>query len=151
MTQRPRSLTDKVEAVPLSYRLPDARINRLAGLMEVLVAESYKGKADFPELADQVGFGSIDSSPCWKRSKSPYLPESEEVSRVNPFGKKLHRRRYSAVKRDICRASGQARIYVRLMSAGSSTNVPATAPRKTGSSASLKITSAKMRQKGFYG
>ena len=57
MTQRPRGVIELVEAVPLSYRLPDAHLNRLAGLMEALAAEPYKGKADLPELADHMGFG----------------------------------------------------------------------------------------------
>ncbi len=57
MTQRQRGIAGKIEAVPLSYRLPDAHINRLAGLTEALAAEPYKGKADLPELADQMGFG----------------------------------------------------------------------------------------------
>jgi NitT/TauT family transport system ATP-binding protein len=57
MTQRPRGATEKVEAVPLSYRLPDANIGRLTGLMEVLAAEPYKGKADLPKLANQMGLG----------------------------------------------------------------------------------------------
>lgn len=55
MTKRPRGL--KAEAVPLSHRLPEAHVNRLAGLMEALAAEPYNGTADLPELADQMGFG----------------------------------------------------------------------------------------------
>lgn len=57
MTKRPRCAAGKVEAVPLSYRLPDAHINQLAGLMEALAGEPYNGRADLPELADQMGFG----------------------------------------------------------------------------------------------
>ena len=56
MTKRPRSAAGKVEAVPLSYRLPSAPINQLAGFMEALAAEPYNGRADLPELADQMGF-----------------------------------------------------------------------------------------------
>ena len=56
MTKRPRSAAGKVEAVPLSYRLPSASINQLAGFMEALAAEPYNGRADLPELADQMGF-----------------------------------------------------------------------------------------------
>lgn len=55
MTKRPRGA--KAEATPLSYRLPDAHVNRLAGLLEALAAEPYSGKADLPELAEQMGFG----------------------------------------------------------------------------------------------
>ncbi len=55
MTKRPRGA--KAEAAPLSYRLPDAHVNRLAGLLEALAAEPYSGKADLPELAEQMGFG----------------------------------------------------------------------------------------------
>ena len=57
MTKRPRSGPGKSEAVPLSYRLPSAPINQMAGLMEALAAEPYNGRADLPELADQMGFG----------------------------------------------------------------------------------------------
>ena len=57
MTKRPRSIAGKVEVVPLSYRLPSAQINQLAGLMEALAAEPYNGRADHPEIADQRGFG----------------------------------------------------------------------------------------------
>lgn len=57
MTKRPRSATGKAEAVPLSYRLPSAHVTQLAGLMEALSGEPYNGRADLPELADQMGFG----------------------------------------------------------------------------------------------
>jgi NitT/TauT family transport system ATP-binding protein len=57
MTQRSRGAGAKVEVVPISHRLPEAHVNRLAGLMEALAAEPYNGKADLPELADQMGFG----------------------------------------------------------------------------------------------
>jgi len=56
MTQRPRNAADKAEAVPLSYRLPSVHIYQMAGLMEALAGEPYNGKADLPELADQMGF-----------------------------------------------------------------------------------------------
>lgn len=55
MTKRPRG--PQVEAVPLSHRLPEAHVTQLAGLMEALAAEPYSGKADLPELAEQMGFG----------------------------------------------------------------------------------------------
>ena len=57
MTQRPRSAGGKLEAVPMSHRLPEAHVNQLAGLVEALAAEPYNGKADLPELAEQMGFG----------------------------------------------------------------------------------------------
>ena len=57
MTKRPRSAAGKAEAVPLSYRLPTAHVNQLAGLMEALAGEPYNGRADLPEIADQMGFG----------------------------------------------------------------------------------------------
>ena len=57
MTKRPRSVSGKSEAVALSYRLPTAPINQMAGLMEALAAEPYNGRADLPELAEQMGFG----------------------------------------------------------------------------------------------
>ncbi len=57
MTKRSRGAGGKSEAVPLSYRLPRAPINQLAGFMEALEGEPYNGRADLPELADQMGFG----------------------------------------------------------------------------------------------
>ena len=57
MTQRPRDAAAKAEVVPISHRLPEAHVIQLAGLMEALAAEPYKGRADLPELADQMGFG----------------------------------------------------------------------------------------------
>jgi len=57
MTQRPRGIGRKAEAVPISHRLPEAHVIQLAGLMEALAAEPYRGRADLPELADQMGFG----------------------------------------------------------------------------------------------
>jgi len=57
MTRRPREVGGRFEAVPLAHRLPEAHINRLSGLMEALAAEPYRGRADLPELADQMGFG----------------------------------------------------------------------------------------------
>ncbi|BCG45681.1 ABC transporter, ATP-binding protein with C-terminal AAA-associated domain [Citrifermentans bremense] len=56
MTQRSRA-AGKVEAVPISYLLPEAHVNQLSGLLEALAAEPYNGKADLPELAEQMGFG----------------------------------------------------------------------------------------------
>ncbi|HEU0264795.1 MAG TPA: nitrate/sulfonate/bicarbonate ABC transporter ATP-binding protein, partial [Geobacterales bacterium] len=57
MTQRPRGAASKSEAVPISYRLPEVPVIQLAGLMEALAAEPYKGRADLPKLAEQMGFG----------------------------------------------------------------------------------------------
>ncbi len=57
MTKQPRGTSARQESVPLSYRLPGAQINQLAGLMEALASDAYNGKADLPELADQMGFG----------------------------------------------------------------------------------------------
>ena len=56
MTKRPSGPAGKDEAVPLSYRLPDAHITQLAGLMEILVAEPYNGRADLNGLATKMGF-----------------------------------------------------------------------------------------------
>lgn len=56
MTQRSRSGA-RAEAVPISHLLPEAHVNQLSGLLEALAAEPYSGRADLPELADQMGFG----------------------------------------------------------------------------------------------
>jgi len=57
MTQRPRGVGARADVVPISHRLPEAHVIQLAGLMEALAAEPYRGRADLPELADQMGFG----------------------------------------------------------------------------------------------
>ncbi|MFZ4800976.1 MAG: AAA-associated domain-containing protein [Chlorobium sp.] len=88
MTKRPRNTTSKSEAVPLSYRLPDAPINQLAGLMEALASDLYNGKADLPELADQMGFGVEELFPLLEALEILSLARTEEGDvELTRFGK----------------------------------------------------------------
>src|SRR6266404_3556425 len=43
----------KPEPIGLGYRLPDAAVQQLSGLIEKLSEEPYKGRADLPHLADE--------------------------------------------------------------------------------------------------
>jgi NitT/TauT family transport system ATP-binding protein len=40
------------ETIEIGYRLPDASIQQLAGLLEALVAPPYEGRADLPQITD---------------------------------------------------------------------------------------------------
>jgi NitT/TauT family transport system ATP-binding protein len=55
MTKRTKG--QRMEAVPISHRLPDASVNQLAGLLEAIADEPGSGKTDLPELAEEMGFG----------------------------------------------------------------------------------------------
>jgi NitT/TauT family transport system ATP-binding protein len=43
----------KPEPIGLGYRLPDAAVQQLSGLVERLTEEPYRGRADLPHLADE--------------------------------------------------------------------------------------------------
>ncbi len=43
----------KPEPIGLGYRLPDAAVQQLSGLIERLTEEPYRGRADLPHLADE--------------------------------------------------------------------------------------------------
>jgi NitT/TauT family transport system ATP-binding protein len=45
---------DQVASAGIGMKLPDISTNLLAGLMEALAAAPFKGKADLPELADEL-------------------------------------------------------------------------------------------------
>jgi len=46
----------KRERVGLGYRLPDVSTNQLEGLMEAVLAAPYQGRADLPDLAQNMQF-----------------------------------------------------------------------------------------------
>jgi len=48
------------ETIEIGYRLPDASIQQLAGLLEALVAPPYNGRADVPQLADSEHVSTED-------------------------------------------------------------------------------------------
>ena len=55
MTKRVKE--QRMETIPISYRLPNASVNQLAGLLEAIASEPGSGKTDLPELAEEMGFG----------------------------------------------------------------------------------------------
>jgi len=54
MTKRVKG--QRMEAIPISHRLPNASVNQLAGLLEAITNEPGSGKTDLPELAEEIGF-----------------------------------------------------------------------------------------------
>lgn len=60
MTTRPRK---KVLESELAYRLPDADVSELAGMMETLADQEYGGRADLPELAETLQLDVDDLFP----------------------------------------------------------------------------------------
>lgn len=53
----------KPEPIGLSYRLPDAPVQQLSGLVDTLVEAPYHGRADLPHLADSVGLETDEMLP----------------------------------------------------------------------------------------
>jgi NitT/TauT family transport system ATP-binding protein len=48
------------ETIEIGYRLPDASIQQLVGLLEALVAPPYEGRADLPKLAESEHLSTDD-------------------------------------------------------------------------------------------
>jgi len=48
------------ETIEIAYRLPDASIQQLAGLLDALSATPYEGRADLPQLADSEHLATDD-------------------------------------------------------------------------------------------
>jgi NitT/TauT family transport system ATP-binding protein len=53
----------KAEPIGLGYRLPDAAVQQLSGLIERLTEPSYNGRADLPHLADEENLDIDDLFP----------------------------------------------------------------------------------------
>jgi NitT/TauT family transport system ATP-binding protein len=53
----------KTEQIGIAYRLPEAPVQQLSGLLEALLEAPYHGRADLPHLADTVGLDSDDLLP----------------------------------------------------------------------------------------
>ncbi|MBV9521967.1 MAG: nitrate/sulfonate/bicarbonate ABC transporter ATP-binding protein, partial [Alphaproteobacteria bacterium] len=49
--------------IGIGYRLPDAPVQQLGGLIDALIEAPYHGRADLPHLADSVGLESDDLLP----------------------------------------------------------------------------------------
>ncbi len=50
----------KAEAIGIGYRLPDAGVQRLSGLIDTLLEAPYQGRADLPQLAESENL-SVDA------------------------------------------------------------------------------------------
>jgi NitT/TauT family transport system ATP-binding protein len=53
----------KAEPVPVAHRLPDAPVQQLIGLVEVVAEPPYNGHADLPHLADELSLDTDDLFP----------------------------------------------------------------------------------------
>jgi NitT/TauT family transport system ATP-binding protein len=53
----------KPEPIGLGYRLPDAAVQQLSGLIEKLSEEPYNGRADLPHLADEENLSTDELLP----------------------------------------------------------------------------------------
>jgi len=53
----------KPEPIGIAYRLPQAAVQQLSGLIDTLVEPPYHGRADLPHLADSVGLETDDLLP----------------------------------------------------------------------------------------
>jgi len=89
------------ETIEIGYRLPDASIQQLAGLLEAVVAPPYDGRADLPKLADsehlstddmvvlletlqllgfaQVGGGDIEATPAGRTFAAADLLHRKQI------------------------------------------------------------------------
>jgi NitT/TauT family transport system ATP-binding protein len=56
-------LPAKPEPIGIGYRLPDAPVQQLSGLIDALVEAPHHGRADLPHLADTVGLETDDMLP----------------------------------------------------------------------------------------
>lgn len=53
----------------LAYRLPDAEISQMEGLLELLSSPPFHGKADLPQLAEEAGLADEDLFPMYEALK----------------------------------------------------------------------------------
>jgi NitT/TauT family transport system ATP-binding protein len=53
----------KQETIGIGYRLPDAPVQQLSGLIDALAEPPYHGRADLPHLADSVGLDTDELLP----------------------------------------------------------------------------------------
>jgi NitT/TauT family transport system ATP-binding protein len=53
----------KPETIGIGYRLPDAAVQQLSGLVDNLAEPVFGGRADLPHLADEVGLGMDELFP----------------------------------------------------------------------------------------
>ena len=68
MTARPvtTNASGKAEIDQHSYRLPEAEISQMEGLLEMLADEPFNGRADLPQLAEEAGLSDDDLFPVYE-------------------------------------------------------------------------------------
>jgi NitT/TauT family transport system ATP-binding protein len=91
----------RTDTLSMQYRLPDASIQQLVGLLDALTAEPFNGRADLPHLADneslstddmmvliealqllgfaQVGGGDIEVIPCGRAFVDADLQRRKQI------------------------------------------------------------------------
>ncbi len=57
---------DESEAQGQTYRLPEAEISQMEGLLERLADEPFNGRADLPKLAEEAGLSDDDLFPVYE-------------------------------------------------------------------------------------
>jgi len=67
MTAAPAvSIAGGITAPGQAYRLPEAEISQMEGLLEMLAAEPFNGRADLPKLAEEAGLSDDDLFPVYE-------------------------------------------------------------------------------------
>ncbi|HLI21734.1 MAG TPA: nitrate/sulfonate/bicarbonate ABC transporter ATP-binding protein [Stellaceae bacterium] len=99
--REPGGRRSRSDALSMQYRLPDASIQQLIGLLELLVADPFNGRADLPHLAEtehittedlvvmsealqllgfaQVGGGDIEVTPTGKGFAEADVQERKQI------------------------------------------------------------------------
>ena len=58
-----RGAKPEAASIGIAYRLPDAPVQQLSGLVDTLMEPPYRGRADLPHLADSVGLDTDELLP----------------------------------------------------------------------------------------
>ena len=131
----------KPEPIGIGYRLPDAAVQQLSGLIDSLTEAPYHGRADLPHLADEenlvmdelfplietlqlLGFAHVSGGDIELTALGRAYAEADMLTRKQMFR----------------RGRAKSRSSRRRISAAFSTSARATAPRPRGFCASSRIT-----------
>lgn len=66
MTSTPAVSVAGISAPGQAYRLPEAEISQMEGLLELLADEPFNGRADLPKLAEEAGLSDDDLFPVYE-------------------------------------------------------------------------------------
>jgi len=66
MTSTPAVSVAGISAPGQAYRLPEAEISQMEGLLEMLADEPFNGRADLPQLAEEAGLSDDDLFPVYE-------------------------------------------------------------------------------------